>query len=135
MNKNIIIISINRKMPIKILTSNNRIIIKENFAHFSNNSERDLLHWNDYLKNQDIPMNEWMMARIRKMTKEGLTMFLLWLTVQVIWRVVRRFDLYSCWCTHCTVKRSVWFGRAWFYGKRRHGVTRKSHPPHSTFCI
>ena len=32
MNKNIIIISINRKMPIKILTSNNRIIIKENFA-------------------------------------------------------------------------------------------------------
>ena len=48
-----------------------------------------------------------MMARIRKMTKEGLTMFLLWLTVQVIWRVVRRFDLYSCWCTHCTVKRSV----------------------------
>ena len=32
MNKNIIIISINRKMPIKILTSNNRIIIKENFV-------------------------------------------------------------------------------------------------------
>ena len=32
MNQNIIIISINRKMPIKILTSNNRIIIKENFA-------------------------------------------------------------------------------------------------------
>ena len=32
MNKNIITISINRKMSIKILTSNNRIIIKENFA-------------------------------------------------------------------------------------------------------
>ena len=32
MNQNIIIISINRKMSIKILTSNNRIIIKENFA-------------------------------------------------------------------------------------------------------
>ena len=31
-NKNNIIISINRKMPIRILTSNNRIIIKENFA-------------------------------------------------------------------------------------------------------
>ena len=43
MNKNIIIISINRKMPIKILTSNNRIIIKENFAHFfdiSNNKTK-----------------------------------------------------------------------------------------------
>ena len=30
--KNNRIISINRKMPIRILTSNNRIIIKENFA-------------------------------------------------------------------------------------------------------
>ena len=35
MNQNIIIISINRKMSIKILTSNNRIIIKENFAKTS----------------------------------------------------------------------------------------------------
>ena len=34
-NKNNIIISINRKMPIRILTSNNRIIIKENFAIYS----------------------------------------------------------------------------------------------------
>ena len=32
-NKNNIIISINRKMPIRILTSNNRIIIKEIFAN------------------------------------------------------------------------------------------------------
>ena len=31
-NTDNIIISINRKMPIRILTSNNRIIIKENFA-------------------------------------------------------------------------------------------------------
>ena len=54
-NKNDIIISINRKMPIRILTSNNRIIIKENFAK---NYKKNYLSFIFITKKKTFPLHK-----------------------------------------------------------------------------